>query len=44
MNGGLTIEPIKLGLSDEEKAAHKAFLLTLTDEEITRDIKFSDPF
>jgi hypothetical protein len=44
MNGGLTIEPIKLGLSVEEKAALKAFLLTLTDEEITRDIKFSDPF
>jgi cytochrome c peroxidase len=44
MNGGLTLEPIKLGLSVEEKAALKAFLLTLTDEEITRDIKFSDPF
>lgn len=43
-NGGLLINPVKLGLSPEEKAALKAFLMTLTDDVISRDVKFSNPF
>lgn len=36
--------PMKLNLSQNEKEALVAFLHTLTDESITRDEKYSDPF
>ena len=36
--------PTKLGLTPEEKEALVAFLHTLTDESITTDEKYSDPF
>lgn len=38
------ITPAKLGLTIAEKAALVAFLKTLTDEQLARDIKFSNPF
>jgi cytochrome c peroxidase len=38
------IEPVKLGLTIEEKAALVAFLKTFTDEKLARDIKFANPF
>ncbi len=37
-------EPIRLNLSDLEKQALVAFLHTLTDEHITSDVRYSDPF
>lgn len=37
-------EPIRLNLSDFEKQALIAFLHTLTDENITSDVRFSNPF
>lgn len=37
-------EPIRLGLSDSEKAALVAFLKTLSDESVSNQIKWSDPF
>jgi cytochrome c peroxidase len=40
----VTITPVKLGLNVDEKAALVAFLKTLTDEQLIRDIKFSNPF
>ena len=36
--------PVRLGLTDHEKAALKAFLMTLTDYSLINDPKFSDPF
>lgn len=39
-----TVVPAKLGLTNDEKAALVAFLKTLTDEALRRDIKFSNPF
>jgi cytochrome c peroxidase len=39
-----TNSPARMDLSEQDKAALKAFLLTLTDEEIIRDEKFSNPF
>jgi cytochrome c peroxidase len=36
--------PVRLGLTADEKVALVAFLKTLTDEELMRDIKFSNPF
>lgn len=36
--------PIQMNLSNEEKAALVAFMKTLTDYELLRDEKFSDPF
>ncbi len=41
MNNG---KPFAMNLSADEVRALKAFLLTLTDEEIIRDEKFSSPF
>jgi cytochrome c peroxidase len=38
------IEPVKLGLTTDEKTALVAFLKTLTDEKLAKDIKFSNPF
>jgi cytochrome c peroxidase len=40
----VTITPVKLGLNVDEKAALVAFLKTLTDEQLVKDIKFSNPF
>ena len=37
-------DPIKLNLSEEEKAALVAFLKTLTDETVSTNPKWSDPF
>ena len=37
-------EPQRLGLTVEQKAALVAFLHTLTDHEMVKDPKFSDPF
>jgi cytochrome c peroxidase len=37
-------EPIKLNLTNYQKAALVSFLKTLTDPSITKDPKFSDPF
>jgi cytochrome c peroxidase len=37
-------EPLRLGLTPEEKAALVAFLRTLTDEELLTDARFTDPF
>ncbi|MDM7860487.1 cytochrome c peroxidase [Alteromonas sp. ASW11-36] len=37
-------DPIRLNLTDEQKAALVAFLKTLTDESISREVKWSDPF
>jgi cytochrome c peroxidase len=37
-------EPLRLGLSAEDRAALAAFLLTLTDEKFIADERFSDPF
>jgi cytochrome c peroxidase len=39
-----TNQPVKLGLNVEEKSALVAFLKTLTDEELRKDVKFSNPF
>lgn len=39
-----TPEPLRLNLNQEEKEALIAFLKTLTDHELTRDEKYSDPF
>ena len=36
--------PKRLGLNDDEKAALVAFLNTLTDEALTADVRYSDPF
>lgn len=38
------VVPAKLGLTQDEKLALVAFLKTLTDEKLARDIKFSNPF
>ena len=37
-------QPIQLNLTEQEKTDLVNFLETLTDEQITRDIKFSSPF
>lgn len=37
-------QPIRLNLTEQEKTDLASFLKTLTDDEITNDIKFSDPF
>lgn len=37
-------EPIRMGLSEHEKQALKAFLLTLTDDNISHHPAFSNPF
>jgi cytochrome c peroxidase len=42
--GGNNGQPRRLNLSQAEKDALVAFLETLTDEEMMRDTKFSDPF
>lgn len=36
--------PLQLNLSDQQKAALKAFLLILDDYSLTTDIRYSDPF
>ena len=36
--------PLKLGLNSSEKAALVAFLKTLTDEKLKKDVRFSNPF
>jgi cytochrome c peroxidase len=36
--------PVRLNLSPDQKAALVAFLKTLTDRDITTDVKFSNPF
>jgi cytochrome c peroxidase len=38
------VEPVRLGLTPDEKAALVAFLKTFTDEKLAKDIKFSNPF
>jgi cytochrome c peroxidase len=38
------VVPVRLGLSPDEKTALVAFLKTLTDEQLAKDIKFSNPF
>lgn len=37
-------DPVRLNLTDQEKADLVNFLKTLTDETITGDVRFSDPF
>ena len=37
-------DPVRLNLSEQEKADLVNFLKTLTDETITGDVRFSDPF
>ncbi len=37
-------QPIRLNFTEQEKTDLVNFLKTLTDEEISRDVKFSDPF
>lgn len=37
-------EPIKLNLTEVEKAALVAFMKTLTDPQFTNDVRFSNPF
>ena len=37
-------DPMRMQLNDHEKEALKAFLLTLTDDNITNHTAFSDPF
>jgi len=39
-----TITPRRLNLSAADKAALKAFLLTLTDRAVVDDVRFADPF
>lgn len=39
-----TGNPVRMNLDPNEVAALKAFLLTLTDEKMVTDVKFSDPF
>lgn len=41
---GMAPEPLRLNLSDADKAALVAFLKTLTDTNVTTDERFSDPF
>ncbi|MEM9548258.1 MAG: cytochrome c peroxidase [Bacteroidota bacterium] len=36
--------PVKMDFSEGEKQALEAYLLTLTDEELLADVRFSDPF
>ena len=36
--------PVKMNFSQGQREALKAFLLTMTDEKVTTDVKFSDPF
>ena len=43
-DGPLGSPPMKLGLNQEEKEALVAFLKTLTDHELGKDEKYSDPF
>ncbi len=46
-NGGQNlgpVVPVRLGLNPDEKTALVAFLKTLTDEQLAKDIKFSNPF
>lgn len=42
--GGGPPQPVRLNLTNDDKAALVAFLNTLTDNVITSDAKFSDPF
>lgn len=37
-------DPVRLNMTDDEKAALLAFLNTLTDDTLQDDIRFSDPF
>ena len=37
-------DPLKFNLTESDKQALIAFLHTLTDEELVRDVRFSDPF
>ena len=39
-----TNQSVKLGLNNEEKADLVAFLKTFTDDELRKDVKFSNPF
>jgi len=41
---GFTRQPNVMGLSEEDKNALEAFLLTLTDDALLNDPKFADPF
>jgi cytochrome c peroxidase len=43
INSGEVI-PLKMNLDENQKASLVAFLKTLTDEAVTSDMKFSDPF
>lgn len=42
--GGNGNGPLRMNLTNVQKAALVSFLKTLTDEKMTRDVKFSDPF
>lgn len=37
-------QPLRLNLSEEDKAALEAFLNTFTDTKLVNDPKFADPF
>jgi len=37
-------EPIRMNFTEQEKQALEAYLLTLTDETLLADVRFSDPF
>ena len=37
-------EPVRLNLTESEKAALVAFLKTLTDPSVSSEVKWSDPF
>lgn len=36
--------PVKMNFTASQKKALKAFLVTMTDETVTKDVRFSDPF
>ena len=36
--------PMKMNFTEEQKSALEAYLLTLTDQSLMADVKFSDPF
>ncbi len=42
--GSNGLAPLRLNMSQENKNALVAFLKTLSDEQLTADVKFSDPF
>ncbi len=37
-------QPVRMNFTEEEKQALEAYLLTLTDEKLLADVRFSDPF